>query len=265
MHTFAAFTAIATFVLLIAGGLVTSTDSGLAVPDWPLSYGTLFPPMVGGIVYEHTHRLIAAAVGLLIITLSVWVHRREGRRWVRRLSLAAAGAVIAQGLLGGLTVVWVLPPPVSIAHACLGQLVFCLVLGVALATSPWWRTAPHLPEASSIRRRCVVLTAAFVGQLVLGAVIRHAGEALPWHLLGAVALPAIAGSIAWRISRWPSSSRSVLGIALGILLGLLAQTLLGILTLWFGQPVLLSTTHVVMGAALLGGSWALTLLVCRAS
>ena len=98
MHIFAVVTAVATFFLLIAGGLVTSTDSGLAVPDWPLSYGTWFPPMVGGIRYEHGHRMIAAAVGLMIVGLAVWLRRVEPRRWVRRLGYVAVGAVILQGL-----------------------------------------------------------------------------------------------------------------------------------------------------------------------
>src|SRR3990167_2457625 len=126
LRRYAQFTAIATFVLLIAGGLVTSTDSGLAVPDWPLSYGMWFPPMVGGIFYEHGHRMIAGVVGLMILGLAAWLWMRETRRWVRVLGYSAAGAVVLQALLGGLTVLLLLPPSVSIAHACLGQGVFVL-------------------------------------------------------------------------------------------------------------------------------------------
>ena len=117
LSQFARLTAAMTFVLLIAGGLVTSTDSGLSVPDWPLSYGGLFPPMVGGIRYEHTHRLIAGTVAILIFVLAARLRRRESRRWVRGLGDAAATAVLAQALLGGLTVIWLLPPAVSVAHA----------------------------------------------------------------------------------------------------------------------------------------------------
>src|SRR5467141_898882 len=101
---FAVFVVIWTILLLIAGALVTSNEAALSVPDWPLSYGSLTPPMVGGIRYEPTHRVIAALVGLLTIGLAVLLWRKDQRKWVRYLGLAAIGAVIAQGVLGGLTV-----------------------------------------------------------------------------------------------------------------------------------------------------------------
>ena len=113
--------------MLIAGALVTSNDAGLSVPDWPLSYGSLLPPMVGGIFYEHGHRMIATLVGTLSIVLAVWLWRVESRRWVRWLGVAALGAVVAQGILGGITVLFFLPPPISAAHATLAQLFFCTV------------------------------------------------------------------------------------------------------------------------------------------
>src|SRR2546426_3568124 len=122
LHRFALFTAGCTLLLLVAGALVTSNDAGLSVPDWPLSYGSLTPPMVGGIRYEHSHRLIASFVGLLTIVLAIWLWLREPRPWVRRLGLVALGAVIAQGVLGGLTVWFFLPVPISVAHASLAQL-----------------------------------------------------------------------------------------------------------------------------------------------
>src|SRR5690348_15543787 len=106
VHRFAVFTAACTFILLIAGALVTSNDPGLSVPDWPLSYGSLAPPMVGGIFYEHGHRMIASFVGLLSIVLAVWLWRAEARNpagprankkgWLRWLGVAALGAVVAQ-------------------------------------------------------------------------------------------------------------------------------------------------------------------------
>ncbi|MDO8665570.1 MAG: COX15/CtaA family protein, partial [Gemmatimonadales bacterium] len=119
LHRYALAVAGATFVLVVAGGLVTSTGSGLSVPDWPLSFGTLFPRMEGGVRFEHTHRLIAAGVGLLTIALAVWIARREPRRWVRGLAFVAVGAVVIQGVLGGLTVLFKLPTPISVAHASL--------------------------------------------------------------------------------------------------------------------------------------------------
>src|ERR1700681_4955525 len=102
VHRFAVFTAVCTFLLLVAGALVTSNDAGLSVPDWPLSYGSLTPPMVGGIFYEHGHRMIASFVGLLSIVLAVWLWRLESRSWLQWLGVAAVGAVVAQGILGGI-------------------------------------------------------------------------------------------------------------------------------------------------------------------
>ena len=124
----ARLTAVCTFFLLIAGGLVTSTASGLAVPDWPLSYGQFFPPMVGGIFFEHGHRMVAGVVGLLTVALAAWIQLREPRRWVRRLGALAAFGILLQAGLGGLTVIYSLPALLSILHACLGQIVFCLIL-----------------------------------------------------------------------------------------------------------------------------------------
>ena len=136
LHLFAMLVAASTAVLIFAGGMVTSTGSGLAVPDWPNTYGWFmwtFPIQhwVGGIFYEHTHRLIASTVGLLIVILAAWLWRAEPRRWVRRLGYIALAAVITQGLLGGLTVLYYLPDPISIAHASLAQIVFCLTITIA--------------------------------------------------------------------------------------------------------------------------------------
>jgi cytochrome c oxidase assembly protein subunit 15 len=134
LHRYTKFVAASTVLLIAAGGMVTSTGSGLAVPDWPNTYGWFmfsFPmdKWVGGIFYEHGHRLIASTVGLLTVVLTVWVWRADPRRWVRWLAAGALGAVVVQGLLGGLTVLLLLPAPVSIGHAGLAQLFFCLTLG----------------------------------------------------------------------------------------------------------------------------------------
>src|SRR5690349_3101951 len=131
LHRFAKFVAGCTVLLVLAGSLVTSTDSGLSVPDWPTTYGWnmfTFPlsKMVGGIRYEHSHRLIASSVGFLTIALAAWLAVAEERRWMKRLGAIALSAVIAQGLLGGLTVLFFLPAPVSIAHAALAEIFFCL-------------------------------------------------------------------------------------------------------------------------------------------
>ena len=144
LHLYALVVAASTAVLIFAGGLVTSTGSGLSVPDWPNSYGWFmftFPleNMVGGIFYEHCHRLIASTVGFLILVLAVVLWRVEPRALGARLGFIALAAVITQGILGGITVLWYLPDPISIAHASLAQIVFCLTTAIALATSPGWR------------------------------------------------------------------------------------------------------------------------------
>src|SRR5215470_18857050 len=135
LHRFAVFTACSTVVLIFIGGLVTSTDSGLSVPDWPTTYGWnmfTFPlsKWVGGIRYEHSHRLIASTVGFLTVILAIWTWRVEPRAWVRTLGFAALGSVILQGILGGITVLLFLPPAVSIGHAGLAQIFFCLTIAL---------------------------------------------------------------------------------------------------------------------------------------
>jgi cytochrome c oxidase assembly protein subunit 15 len=185
LHRFAVFTALSTAFLIFAGGLVTSTDSGLAVPDWPLSYGQLFPRMVGGILYEHGHRMVAMFVGLLTVILAIWAWRREPRRWVRTLAFAALGAVIAQGTLGGITVLFFLPTPVSVAHAMLAQTFFCLVVSLALFTSPTWKRGMPVAGVRNRRLNLPVVAALTTGavyiQLLLGALMRHtdSGLAIP--------------------------------------------------------------------------------------
>jgi len=269
---YAVVTAVATFVLLIAGGLVTSTDSGLAVPDWPLSYGMWFPPMVGGIRYEHGHRMVAGAVGLMILGLAVWLARVEPRRWVRRLGVAALAGVVAQALLGGLTVLLLLPPAVSIAHAVLGQTVFVLVVGLAWCTSRSWSDQPPRRDDGrrpSVRALGMATAAVAAGQLLLGAVIRHTGFGMAPHLLGAASLVGLSSVVAARTRargrQVPSGERSlgvardrperaqrVVGRFAWALLGLVvAQSLVGLLVWAHRTSVMLRTTHVAMGALVL--------------
>ena len=262
VHRFAQVTAAMTFLLLIAGGLVTSTDSGLSVPDWPLSYGTLFPPMVGGIRFEHTHRLIAGVVALMILVLGVWLWRRESRRWVRWLGYGAAAAVLTQAVLGGLTVLLVLPPPVSIAHACLGHVVFCLVLVVALVTAPAW-SAQHGVEDSVVRRGCLAATLLLLTQLWLGAVIRHTGLALGWHIGGALLIAGVVGLVARRARRAPDGSAAVVRLSRGLAVAVGGQFLLGGLVLASGVQAAVATAHVALGALVLGTSCAMTVIAWK--
>ena len=140
VHRFAVFVACATFFLIIAGANVTSHDAGLATSDWPLSDGQLFPKMVGNLFWEHGHRMVATAVGMLTIVLAVYIQIRESRAWVRRLGWTALACVVAQGLLGGLTVKMSLPLAVSSAHATLAQVFFLITVSLAVFTSREWMT-----------------------------------------------------------------------------------------------------------------------------
>src|SRR6476660_7288461 len=146
LNRFAILVACATFFLIIAGALVTSHDAGLATSDWPLSNGQVFPKMVGNLFWEHGHRMVATTVGLLTIVLMVYALLKEKRAWVRRLSVVALAGVIAQGLLGGLTVKLMLPLAVSAAHATLAQLFFCTTVSLAVFTSRSWIGAAPVRE-----------------------------------------------------------------------------------------------------------------------
>jgi cytochrome c oxidase assembly protein subunit 15 len=291
LHRFAVATAAATLLLVVAGGLVTSTESGLSVPDWPTTYGQnpfTFPlsKWVGGIRFEHAHRLIASTVGFLTIVLAVLLARREPRRWVRRLGYLALCAVVAQGVLGGLTVLWLLPTAVSVAHACLAQIFFCLIVAVAVVTSPRFieATPPDLRAAflrSPVARITAAASAAIFLQLVLGAVMRHthAGLAIPdfplalgrlvppigsfavgihfAHRLGGLIVAVLVAACMVRAVR---SRRPGLRKAAVWLCGLVAlQIALGAATVLTRKSVPVTTAHVATGALLLAGTLALCL------
>jgi cytochrome c oxidase assembly protein subunit 15 len=167
----------ATVFLIFAGGMVTSTGSGLAVPDWPLSYGMVFPPMIGGVFYEHGHRMVAATVGMLTVVLTIWLWRKESRTWVRRVGYAAMSAVVLQGLLGGLTVLFLLPKPISIGHAVLGQTFFVLTVVIAYLESKEFRSQPLL-VSSPLWKYWLAFTLLIYLQLILAATMRHFGAGL---------------------------------------------------------------------------------------
>jgi cytochrome c oxidase assembly protein subunit 15 len=179
LNRFAWFTAFATLLLICSGGMVTSKGVGLAVPDWPTTFGYnmfLFPASkwIGGIFFEHTHRLIASTVGFLTIILAAWLWFRDPRRWVRILGIAAVGAVILQGVLGGLRVT-MLKDEIGIFHACLAQAFFGLIVAIALVTSRSWhrRFAPRSGYSKTLRVMALVTTGFTYLQLALGATMRH--------------------------------------------------------------------------------------------
>lgn len=166
-----------TLVLVFAGGLVTSTESGLAVPDWPLSYGTMFPPMVGGIRYEHSHRLIAGLVLILTLILTAWIYAKDRRPALQRTIAVMLGAVLVQALLGGITVLYKLPTTVSVLHACLGQIFFALSVLLLRMAGPRWesRQFSSVIFAPAMRWATALLTVGLLIQLGLGAWARHTG------------------------------------------------------------------------------------------
>jgi cytochrome c oxidase assembly protein subunit 15 len=305
LHRFAQFVAGCTVLLVLAGSLVTSTGSGLAVPDWPTTYGSnmfLFPPSkwVGGILYEHGHRLIASTVGFLTIILAAWLWLREPRRWVKWLGIAALGAVIAQGVLGGLTVLFFLPAAISTAHAGLAEIFFCLVVSIALFTSPRWiegggrtRKADTRHETDTaapdrrLRAAATATTAAIYVQILLGATMRHtdAGLAIPdfplmfgqlvpthWdpkiaihfsHRLGALVV--VLAIIATFTSAWSRrrDRRGFAGPAALLLVLAVVQVTLGALTILSQRDVWINSFHVVGGALVLTTSLVLTLRTWR--
>ena len=293
LHRFAKFVAGCTVLLVLAGSLVTSTDSGLSVPDWPTSYGWnmfTFPPSkwVGGILYEHGHRLIASTVGFLTIILAVWLWKSESRRWMRWLGVAALGAVIAQGVLGGLTVKFFLPAPISTAHAGLAEIFFCMTVAIALFTSPRWIAGygGRVLDDSGLRRLATATTTIIYCQILVGATMRHtgAGLAIPdfplmfghlwpthWdpkiaihftHRVGALLVTlAVLATAATVVTR---TSISELRRPAFLLVALVAvQVCLGAFTVLSRRDVWINSLHVVCGALVLTTSLVLTLRTWR--
>lgn len=249
VHRFARATALATFVLILAGASVTSTGSGLAVPDWPLSYGQWMPPMQGGVFFEHGHRMIASLVGLMCWILAALAWREGGA--VRRTTLLAAGLVVVQGVLGGLTVLYGLAKPVSVVHACLAQALFSLLVYLAALTGPA-RQAP-LDDSTGAGRMLALASlagAAVYLQLILGAAYRHGLAGILAHLLGAVAATALVLAAAYRALTRFSGSSGLRGPASSLAVAILFQLFLGLFAFLSRSPVA-ATLHVGTGALIL--------------
>jgi heme a synthase len=285
VHRFALFVAGATFFLILAGAKVTSHDAGLATYDWPLSNGQVFPEMVGNLYYEHGHRMIASIVGLLTIVLAVYVQIREKRTWVKRLAWVALGGVIAQGLLGGLTVKMNLPLAVSTAHATLAQLFFLVTVSLAVFTSPSWFGQDSAREDGagvSVRTMGVVTLVLILAQLVLGATLRHWGtwdQFLPSgllvaHIAGAVIVSGALVATVLMVLRRHSDLKFLTRpayIALGLLF---VQLLLGLTAYitraaspYGAQPlnpmITVTVAHVACGALVFAATIVLTLRAFR--
>jgi len=265
---------------------VTSTGSALAVPDWPLSFGTFFPKMEGGVFYEHGHRMFAGTVTILTFVLMVWMISREGRRWVRNLSVIAFCLILVQAVLGGLTVLLLLPLPLAVAHAATAQAFFCLTVALALFSNPQWDGLSPIEIGQSrppVAALAAATTAVIYGQILIGAVMRHmgAGLAIPdfplafgkiipsleyppqivnfAHRAGALVVIAVSAAVVMRVLRFYGDQPLLRRPALGLAVLLALQIGLGALTIWSGRSVLPTTAHVAVGAGVLATSFALTL------
>ena len=183
LRRFSKLTCFSTLFLIFAGGMVTSTGSGLSVPDWPLSYGMVFPPMIGGVFYEHGHRMVASLVGFFTLCLAIALARLETRKWVKVLGFCALGAVILQGILGGITVLFFLPTAVSVGHGILAQTFFILTIIIAYSQSTERNTRLQKPDHADRKfsKLSLVLVLVVYCQLIIAAIMRHthSGLAIP--------------------------------------------------------------------------------------
>ncbi len=295
LSRFAKLTCLSTYLLIVVGSLVTTTNSGLAVPDWPLSFGQFFPEMKGGVLFEHGHRMVAGAVGIMMTVLAVWVWLVEKRRWLKMLALTAWFAVVAQAILGGITVLNQLPVSVSVSHAGLAMLYFGLTAFIALATDRSWDKANVLwegeapaeparnrvPSAALIKFTIAAVVVVYI-QILFGAIMRHmgAGMAIPdWPLSYGQIIPprldvaTIGFNFAHRSWAWVTATVLVvlffavrrhaqrahgLHTWVDLLAGLVfVQILLGAWTVWSIKDYVVTTLHVAIGAAI----WFLSVVV----
>jgi cytochrome c oxidase assembly protein subunit 15 len=282
LRRFTKLVAFSTLFLIFAGAMVTSTGSGLAVPDWPLSYGKVFPPMIGGIFYEHGHRMIAATVGFLTVIQAIWLQRREKKRFLRVLGWCALGAVIAQGLLGGLTVIFLLPHAISVAHAGLAEIFLCLNTSIAFFASRSYDALRKLEKGDAPVGPSLGLVALVYLQILAGALMRHlgAGLAIPdfplsfGRLVPAFTSAAVAVNFAHRVGgvlvaisilamflrllRF-APTHPLRQIGTFLLLVVATQVMLGAYTIWSGKQPVIASLHVMTGALTLATSLLLAL------
>jgi cytochrome c oxidase assembly protein subunit 15 len=275
VHRFAVFSVGWTVLLLIAGALVTSNDAALSVPDWPKSFGTWTPPMVGGVFYEHSHRVIAGVLGLLTLILAICIWVKEERRWLRWFAVIAVGGIVAQAILGGQVVIQLLHYWLPVIHACFAQIMFGALLSIAVFTSKWWTAdRPQLDNrgSPSIHSLAVLNAGVIFLQVFLGAGFRHKEIPIWPHAAGSLAVLATVLWTAVVLRKRFESSRELtkMRILLHSVFGL--QFLLGIGAYWSRlataeapQPmrtmIVLTVTHTVVGAVLFAVS-ILTILLC---
>lgn len=297
-----------TLLLICSGGMVTSKNAGLAVPDWPTTFGynMFFFPLsqwIGGVFFEHTHRLIASVIGFLTIVLAVWLWRAEPRKWVRVLGWAALGAVILQGLLGGLRVT-LLKDEIGIFHACLAQAFLGLLVFIALATSRLWKELQPARHSAAFLWVPIVTTLLVYTQLALGATMRHQHRdlsILDFPMAYGQVIPDVSADKIVAINQWRDSralsdvtpaqiwlQMAHRGVALLIFTGVISswfalrtgpaalrrlsalwlflvmvQIGLGAWTIWSNKAADIATTHVAVGASILGLGVSISAIAAR--
>ncbi|MFB3910131.1 MAG: heme A synthase [Candidatus Eisenbacteria bacterium] len=291
---FAGVAVAATFLLLIVGGLVTSHGAGLAVVDWPNSFGYnmfLYPlsRMSGGVYYEHAHRLFGSLVGLTTLVLTIHLLRADRRAWLKRFAIAALFTVLLQGLIGGLRVTGRFTmsqspadtaPSLGLAvvHGVLGQIFFSMIVALAVFTSPTWksegRRVLHTASASTDRGLSAALVVMLLVQLVLGAVQRHLSQGLLIHITMASLVFLLALFLGVRAWAMHAAQPLLRRIGKSMVLIVCAQVLLGIGAL-VGKgiaerdganeafPVVIRTAHQAGGALLLATAILLALWTRR--
>lgn len=281
LQRFSLLTAFSGAVLIIAGGLVTSHEAGLSVPDWPLSYGQWMPPMVGKIFWEHGHRMIASFVGFLTLVMCIWTHFQNGAsRSLRSFSRVLLGLVILQGVFGGVTVLLNLPHATSILHATLGQIYFsslvCFAYSVQCEREPLSvlisaEKKPLLDRAFRIARVTLFI---FLFQLLLGAATRHMQHMhVAWTHTGfAFVVVTHVVLVFLRVSSLQLQDTAPLRTATFLLIAIMLQVLLGVGSLGLTQfmerglqpstaQIIFTTFHQSLGAVLLATMALLTLML----
>lgn len=280
-HRIAIFIAFVTLLVIIAGALVTSEDAGLSVPDWPTSYGHLLklPPWVGGIVYEHSHRMMAWFTGMCTIVIAFWTWVVDRRRWMKCLAFGALGTIIAQGILGGMTVLHFLPPAISTAHAAVGQTFFCIAVAIAVFTGRRWVEETPTPTADHGHPKLIVLCwysiLILYIQLIFGGMFRHHGMSWAPHVINALSVSLLLTWTAVRgITQFPKIE-AIRRPAVLLLFLLVIQLFLGFAAFFtkiVHVPgisagdifmVLSTVSHVATGALLLATTVVLTLQTWR--
>lgn len=302
---FCFFALLWTILLLKAGGFTTSIQAGMVFLDWPLSHGSLNPEgwiQDRDMLAEHSHRLLGAKVGLLVIVIFVWLLIREERQWLRRLGGAALALVVVQGLVGGARVLFdqlntqadsnSVAQVFLVIHACLGQIFFCLLATIAVAASrPWIERQAGLRAPMSAQTRLLGLVAcgAIFLQLVLGALVRHHGAALviptfPWssplntvlplawsfpitihflHRVGAILVTIALLAFAWKLWKAPANGFGYRIAALTLVVMIGFQVFLGALTVLTMKNEYVATLHMLLGAFTLAVTWVLTFVCYR--